>query len=159
VRRFWTLAVAAVLLLGAGAARAADPVDDYDARLEEIAREVEAIRKDLEAVAREVAWAGMAQAFVFVERPDPAWKDRPVEVRVDGARVAVRRLLPEEWELLEKGLAVEVARVWVAAGEHEVWIGAAGGEPDGAARLEAPAARPSAWVAAAGEGEVEWRVE
>ena len=158
MRRYWVLA--AMLLCWVGApARAADPVDDYDARLEEIAREVDAIRRELEAVAREVAWAGMAQVFVFVEKPAPAWRDRPVEVRVDGTRVAVRRFLPEEWELLKKGIAVEVARTWVAAGEHDVWIGVPGDPTEGAARLEAPAARSSAWVAVAEEEGVRWRSE
>ncbi|RMG84417.1 MAG: hypothetical protein D6708_17085 [Candidatus Dadabacteria bacterium] len=148
----------AVLALGASA-RAEDPVDAYDARLEEIAREVEAIRQELEAVAREVAWAGMAEAFVFVEKPDPAWRETGVVVVVDGTPVASHTFLPEEWSLLEKGIAVEVARVWVAAGEHRVWLGPAGAEPGDPAVLEAAAARPVAWVAAAGDEGVRWRAE
>ncbi len=152
--------VAAVLLVVlAGGSAAGEPVADYEARLDAIAGELGRIRRDLERLVDEVAWAGMGEVFVFLESAPGTWAGRPLQVRVDGTPVFSRALGEAEREILARGLPVELVRLSLAAGEHRVWIGPAGTPPDGGERFRVEAAGRSAWIAAADGQGVRWRAE
>ena len=153
------LVAAAVLVLLAGASVAGEPVEDYEARLDAIAEELGQIRRDLERLVDEVAWAGMGEVFVFLESAPGDWADRPLQVRVDGTPVFSRALDGAEREILSQGLPLELVRLSLPAGEHRVWIGPAGTPPDGGERFRVEAAGRSAWIAAADGQGVRWRAE
>ncbi len=153
------LVAVAVLLLLAGGSAAGEPVEDYEARLDAIAGELGRIRQDLERLVDEVAWAGMGEVFVFLESAPGAWAGRPLQVRVDGTPVFSRALDGAEREVLSQGLPLELVRLSLPAGEHRVWIGPAGAAPGEGHPLRVEAAARSAWIAAADEQGVRWRVE
>lgn len=143
----------------AGSARAADPVTDYEARLEEIAREVLAIRQELESLVAEVVEGETAGVRLFLERPRPEWRKSGVRLLLDGKTVFSRPFSAAEQDVLEKGLPLELAQARLPAGDHEVALGGLGEEAPSAARLKAERGGIHAWVAGAGEKGVEWRVE
>ncbi len=159
-RRVWPLLLPAVLAAGPfGLARAADPVTDYEGRLEEIAREVLTIRQELEALVAEVVEGETAGVRVFLENPKPEWRQSGVRLLLDGKTVFSRTFSAAEQDVLEKGLPLELAQARLPAGEHEVVLAGFGEETAASVRLSAERGGVHAWVAGAGEKGVQWRVE
>ncbi len=152
-----------VWVAGAGVVRAQEPpsapVDDYEARLEAIGREVDRIRANLDALVAELAAGEMGQAFVFVERPDPALVEGGVRVVVDGSTVVARALLPAERDVLAKGLPLELAALHLPAGVHQVAVGSLDGELPAPAALTVRRGGVSAWIASGGPEGLAWREE
>ena len=71
-----TWLVLALYLAGScawAADRSAEAVVDFEARLEEISREIAEIRRELEAIVNDVAGSDLAKAFVFLEIPSSGW--------------------------------------------------------------------------------------
>ncbi len=159
-RCFWPVLLFAVLAVGpADVGRAADPVTDYEGRLEEIAREVLTIRQELEALVAEVVEGETASVRVFLENPKATWRQSGVRLVLDGKTVFSRTFSAAEQDVLEKGLPLELAQARLPAGDHEVALAGFGEEVPPAARLTAERGGVHAWVAGAGKEGVQWRVE
>jgi len=159
-RCVWPVVVFVALFAApAGVGRAADPVTDYEARLEEIAREVLTIRQELEALVAEVVEGETASVRVFLENPKPEWRQSGVRLVLDGKTVFSRTFSAAEQDVLEKGLPLELAQARLPAGDHEVALAGFGEEVPPGARLTAERGGIHAWVAGAGKEGVRWRVE
>lgn len=145
---------------GSGSAQGApDALSDYEARLEQIAREVSAIRSELEALVAEVVEGESGRAFVFLERPGVEWKRAGVTLALNGQRVFSRPFTPAELDVLERGLPLELGEWRLLAGEHRLALGRLGQEAPEAATLTLSRGATAAWVAVPGETGVEWRAE
>ncbi len=156
------LGVALVLLAAAAAPAAEGPpsaVADYEARLEEISKEVSAIRRELETLVAEVVEGEAGRVLVFLERPGPEWKQKGATLLLDGKRVFSRTFTPAELDVLERGLPLELGEWRLLAGDHRVALGMLGLEPPEGATLAVSRGVNSAWVATPGPDGVAWRVE
>lgn len=139
--------------------RAPDTVADYESRLEEISKELSAIRQELDRLIGELARGDLSRVFVFFEAPAPERVKKGVRLVVDGKQVFSRPFTPAELDVLNRGLPVELAALWLPAGEHDVALGDPGdGEPARKAFSIAPGSLVS-WVAGMTGAGVEWRAE
>lgn len=165
LRRTFTMLALLFLLAGGvpgvGSAQGAAPqaLSDYEARLEEIAHEVTAIRAELETLVAEVVEGESGRAFVFLERPGAEWKRAGVTLTLNGQRVFSRPFTPAELDVLERGLPLELGEWRLLAGEHQLALGRLGQEAPEAATLTLSRGAIAAWVAVPGEAGVEWRAE
>lgn len=155
--------VVSFLLAGASAqaAETAAPgvVKDYEGRLEEIAREVQDIRRSLEELVQEVVEGEMGRLALFLDGPAQGFAEKGVSLAVDDQLVVSRPLAPAEIDVLGRGLPLELAELRVTAGEHRVSLGPLGAAPTEPATVTAVRGKVSSWVAKAGPSGLEWRAE
>jgi len=142
-----------------GAESSGDAVADYEARLEEIAREVESIRKELESLVAEVVEGEAGRVHVFVDGLPPAWEGAGVALFLDGIPVFSRPLTAAERSVLERGLPLELGAWRLLAGEHRVSLVPLGGEPGEGHPFPVSRGTTTAWVASPAESGMEWRAE
>lgn len=161
-----TIALALLLALAGGVPRggstqgaAPEALSDYEARLEEIAREVAAIRAELEALVAEVVEGESGRAIVFLERPGAEWKRGGVTLVLNGQRVFSRPFTPAELDVLERGLPLELGQWRLPAGEHRLALGRLGQDVPEAVALTLSRGATAAWVAVPGDSGVAWRAE
>lgn len=160
--RSWRLLLA--FLLGAGAAWGAEPaapgvVKDYEGRLEEIAREVQDIRRSLEELVAEVVEGEMGRLLLFLDGPAPAMAEKGVSLTVDDQTVVSRPLTPAEIDVLGRGLPLELAELRVKAGEHRVALAPLGAPPGEPGTVTAQRGKVSSWVGKLEAAGVAWRAE
>jgi hypothetical protein len=163
--------IALALVLGCTCALGAEPpggavpggavpggaVKEYEGRLEELSKEVQDIRRELEQLVQEVVEGEMGRLILFLEGPAPAFKDKGVELSVDGKPVASRPLSPAEIDVLTRGLPLELAELRVAAGDHQVSLGPLAGEPAPPVQVKAERGKVTSWIAKVGTAGMEWR--
>ncbi|MBE0618486.1 MAG: hypothetical protein IH608_11255 [Proteobacteria bacterium] len=153
----------ALLFLAVVPVRAAESpsgaVADYEARLEEISKEVAAIRRELESLVAEVVEGEAGRAFVFLERPGAGWKQKGAVLTLDGKMVFSRPFTAAELDVLERGLPLELGEWRLPAGDHRVALGILGQEPQEEAVLGVSRGAHTAWVATPTEAGVAWRAE
>lgn len=155
------IAGALALALGSSSALGAEPaggaVRDYEGRLEEISKEVQDIRRELEQLVQEIVEGEMGRLVLFLEGPAPAFRDKGVALSVDGKDVLSRPLSPAEIDVLTRGLPLELAELRVPAGEHPVSLGPLTGQAPPLASVTAERGKVSSWIAKPGAEGVEWR--
>lgn len=157
------VALVVVLALATGAgwgAEAPRAVVDYDTRLEQIAKELLDLRRELEALVAELAAGDLGRVLIFVDKPPQEWRDKGIRLVVDGATLVSRTFTPAELDALQRGLPVELLDAWLPAGDRQVALepqGNAGGGVESS--LPAERSRVKAWVAQGGTAGVEWRAE
>jgi len=156
------LALAPFLLLAAAVPAAAAPPDavaDYEARLEEISKEVVAIRQELETLVAEVVEGESGRVLVFLERPGPEWKAKGGTLVLDGKRVFSRAFTPAELDVLERGLPLELGEWRLLAGDHRVALGVLGQDLSVESTLSVSRGVNTAWVATPTPDGTAWRAE
>lgn len=136
-----------------------DAVRDYDTRLEEIAREVQEIRRELEGLVQDVVEGETGRVLLFLEGPAQAIRDKGVSLTFDGKTVVSRPLSPAELDVLTRGLPLELAELRVQAGDHRVTLAPLGTPPGEPGTVRAERGKIASWLAKVGEAGVEWRVE
>ena len=154
---FVGLALAAPRALAADAPR--ETVADYEARLEEIAKEVSEIRRELEGLVGELSRGELNRVFVFLESRSPERIKTGVRVEVDGKTVFSRTLTPAETDALGRGLPLELVSLWLPAGSHQVVLSGLGEAGAGSQSFSLRPGGLVSWVAAVGASGVEWRSE
>jgi hypothetical protein len=132
---------------------------DFEARLEEIAREIVEIRRELEAIVNDVAGGDLAKAFVFLEIPSNGLEMKGATVVVDGKTVFSRPFTPAELDVLNRGLPLELAELRVAAGEHRVALFQPGSDSPEPAVFSVARGGLAAWVGSVSDAGIQWRVE
>jgi len=147
------------LTLVSSPAFGAEAVSDYEARLEDISREVESIRQELEALVAEVVEGEAGRVHVFVEGLPPAWNGAGVALYLDGVSVFSRPFTTAEQEVLKRGLPLELGAWRLLAGDHRVSLVPLGGEAGEGQSFPVPRGSTKAWVATPGETGFAWRVE
>ncbi|GAB4271868.1 MAG: hypothetical protein Kow0092_26760 [Deferrisomatales bacterium] len=153
----WAIALTPVW--GAEPSQADRAVEDYETRLEALAKELEAIRTELGQLVDELVAEGAGTALLFLETPPPQWRETGVRVRVDGRTVFARAFTAAERDVLDRGLPLEVAELHLAAGDHRVEVAPLDGDAQAAAVLPLERAGLASWVARGGETGVVWRAE
>lgn len=134
-------------------------VRDYDARLEEIAREVQQIRQELDLLVQDVVEGETGRVLLFLEGPAQDMRDKGVSLSFDGKTVVSRPLSPAELDVLGRGLPLELAELRVTAGDHRVELSPLGGQPGASHTVQAERGKVVSWVAKVGAAGVEWRAE
>ena len=134
-------------------------VRDYDTRLEEIAREIQDIRREVEGLVQDVVEGETGRVLLFLEGPAQAIRDKGVSLTFDGKTVASRPLSPAELDVLARGLPLELAELRVQAGDHRVTLAPLGSSPGEPATVRAERGKVVSWMAKIEEAGVEWRSE
>lgn len=137
----------------------AGTVRDYEVRLEEISKEVQDIRRELEGLVQAVVEGETGRLFVFLEGVTPELRERGASLTVDGKTVFSRPFNPSELDVLARGLPLELAELRVSAGEHRVKLGSLGGAEPETDVVRVARGAVSSWVAKPGPKGMEWRVE
>lgn len=158
-KRLLVFGVLGALAGPAGAAEGVGSLTDYDARLSEVAAEVRGLRREVEALVAELAARELGRVLVFLETPAPTWRDQGVKVEVDGRTVFARGFSPAEADVFQRGLPLEVADLWLPAGEHRVSVMPLGGGPAASRALTVERGKMVNWVARSGAAGAEWRAE
>ena len=158
-----TLLSLVFLVLLTAPARSAEPagdaVGDYEARLEEIAKEVASIRQELEGLVAEVVEGEAGRVHVFIDNLPPAWKGEGLALFLDGTLVFSRPLTPAEQSVLERGLPLELGAWRLLAGEHRTALVRLGEEPGPGHPFQVSRGTLAAWVASPSESGMVWRAE
>lgn len=135
-------------------------VEQYEARLEKISREIAEIRQEFEDLITEVAAGETGRVFIFIEKLPQAFFRKVITLSIDDKKILFRNLAPAELDILEKGLPVQLADLRLPPGKHTVLLDVSGMEqPKAMQVLELGLGEPSWWVAAPSELGVEWRTE
>jgi hypothetical protein len=146
-------------LPGSSADRSESAVSDYEARLEEISKEILEIRRELEAIVTEVAGGEMGRVFVFLESAVAEWKIKGVTVAVDGKTVFSRAFTDAELDVLDRGLPLELIELRLPAGEHRVTIARLGDDLPEPEVFAVKRGDLNSWLADVGDAGVTWRAE
>jgi len=159
-KAIWLVLVAALIASAVGAAEPpAGVVRDYEARLEEISKEIRDIRKEVEALVNEIAEGEYGRVFIFIEGPAPAVRDAGVSLSLDGKPILSRPLTPAELDVLNRGLPLELFSGRLPAGEHLVSLAPLGAALPSPTSMRAERGRISSWVAKTAGPALEWRLE
>ncbi len=155
------VAVGATGAFGAAkdADRAESAVRDYEERIEEVAKEIQAIRRDLEALTREMVEGETGRVFIFLSGKASKWSKKGVSVELDGADVFSRPLTDSELDVLGRDLPLELLEIRLGAGPHTVLltpIGKKSGEPE---ELIVKRGEVNSWIAKTEGKTVQWDVK
>lgn len=142
-----------------GAEAPAGTVRDYEVRLEEISKEVQDIRREIEKLVQEVVEGETGRLFLFLEGAPPEFREKGATLIVDGKTVFSRPFTPAELDVVAKGLPLELAELRVTAGEHRVVLRPLGGKEDEPEVIKVDRGKVSSWVAKPGPKGLEWRSE
>lgn len=134
-------------------------VTDYEARLEQISKELLTIRRELETLVAEVVQQDLGRVFIFIKTPLPAWEEAGVAVAVDGKTVFSRTFTPAELDVLKRGLPLELADLRLPAGVHRVSLNVPGEPPSEPESLTVKRGSLTSLVAAGVESGVKWHIE
>ena len=160
VLTFCVLAGAAAFSAAAGeAAQGSEAADAYEARLDELSREVLQIRRELETILSGVVAPETGRILVLLENPPARWRVAGVSLAVDGKTVFSRPFTPAEVDVLERGLPLELVDLRLPTGERRVTLSQLGGSSAAPVTLVVPAGGPTSWIAQGDETAVRWRSE
>lgn len=161
MRTLFAFGFVCVLAVGPslGADAPAGTVRDYEVRLEELSKEVQDIRREIEKLVQEVVEGETGRLFLFLEGATPEFREKGVSLSIDGKTVFARALTPAEIDVLGKGLPLELAELRVAGGEHRVALVPLGAGSEEAETLKTERGKVASWVARPGPKGLEWRSE
>lgn len=152
--------LAALMATGAWSAEPAPGlVQDYEARLEEIAREIRDLRREVEILVNEVVAGESTQIYVFLEGPAPAFRDVGAALAIDGRPVLSRPLTQAEIDVLNRGLPLELFSGRMSAGQHQVSLAPLGAKTPDTVTLDAKKGGSASVVGRPGASGLEWRIE
>lgn len=163
----WLLAALLVFVVAAmgyaaenkDAAKAESAVKDYEERIEQVAKEIEDIRDELEALTREMVEGETGRVLFFLKGKVSDWNDRGLELTLDGKTLFSRPLSPAELDVLGRGLPLELVEIRLPAGSHQVTLAEMGEKKPQSVEITVERAKINAWVAKSEGASLEWSAE
>ncbi len=141
------------------AEKAEKSVRDYEERIERIAGEVETIREELEALAREMVEGETGRVLIFMKGKASDWSDRGLSLALDGKVIFSRPLSTSELDVLSRGLALELFEVRLTSGEHAVNLYEMGTEAPEPVSMIVKRAAINAWTVNIQDENTEWTAQ
>ena len=138
------------------AEKAEKSVHDYEERIERIAGEVETIREELEALAREMVEGETGRVLIFMKGKASDWSDRGIELALDGKPIFSRPLSTSELDVLSRGLALEIFEIRLTSGEHNISLYEMGTEPPEPVPMPVKRAELNSWTVNIRDENTEW---